>query len=146
MTSLGAKLAARQQAELEAIERAAAAEAQAEQAEQSRRTKIVQDYFDSVRDTIVSVIEHGGKMPSFTIGKRDGWVRDSYELGSIMETYKDKFNANLKDPYIFYARIWMSLVDWGYENDLLITMTDDHDGMGRESWHVVNVAPNPHAF
>lgn len=144
--SLGAKLHAQQQAERERIEREAIAATQAAQAEQSRKTKIVETYFESVRGTIASVIEHGHKMPIFTIGKQGGWVGDVAELSQIMQTYKGDFLSNLKDPYLFYARIWMSFVDWGYENDLVLSLVEEHDGMGRESWYVIDIKPNEDAF
>jgi hypothetical protein len=144
--SLGIKLAAQQKAELERIEREAVAATQAADAEQSRQTKIVEQYFENVRGTIASVINDGGKMPAFTIGKHGGWVCDVPELSQIMETYKNNFLSNLRDPYKFYSRIWMNFVDWAYENDLLVNMVNDGDGMGRESWFMIEVKPNANAF
>jgi hypothetical protein len=141
MTSLGQKLAQQQREEAERLAREEARRLAEERAEQDRKEQLVQEYFDSIRGTVESVILHGGKMPEFTIGKRGGWVRDSFELSRIMETFRSEFPSNVENPNIFYGAIWRAFRLWAQQNDLEVDLVYNHDGMGVESWYVVTVKP-----
>lgn len=140
MPSLGEILAQRQRddkaRELAEVE----ARLAAEEAERKRKEKIVTDYFDNVRGTIESVLTTNGKMPVFTIGKRGGWVCDSYDLGSVMETFRSEFLTNVENPNNFYSPIWLAFKSWANRNDLDATLEYAHD-MASQSWYEVVIKP-----
>jgi hypothetical protein len=144
MTSLGKMLQARIEQEEQAEISRKLVEAAEKQAKVDLERQMVETYFDNVRKTIVSVITHGGKMPTFTIGKRDGWVCDSYDLSTILQAYQwsdTTPQGSIQDTSHRFYDVWAKFRDWANENDLSVGFEYDHDGMGRESWYVLTVKP-----
>jgi len=144
MPSLGELLKARIEQEEQAEISRKQVEAAEKQAKLDHERQLVETYFDTVRKTIVSVITHGGKMPGFTIGQRNGWVCDSYELGSILRTsqWSDTTpQGSIQDASHRFYDVWAKFRDWAKENDLSVGFVYEHDGMGMESWYVMTVKP-----
>jgi hypothetical protein len=144
MPSLGEMLQARIARDEEAERQRVAAEAAERQAKQTREFKMIDLYFENAKNVIETAITSGTKIPEITLGKRAGIEFDSYELGSLLTTFRwsqTTPQGSIADASHPYYSVWAAFRNWANENELRVGFDYCHDGMGMESWYVLTVTP-----
>jgi hypothetical protein len=113
----------------------AEAEQRLREAEEKRRAglrKARRMLVERIMEAFVCQIK-GGRLPYYKIVDRDQqtWL-DDWHADDLWQTRSQTSHDN---------DIWSSFISWLEKEDLVVKVTEDHDGVGINSWLIISAVP-----
>lgn len=123
------KIARDEQARLDAIQ----AESEAKALKERQDTSTVERFFANAQSLFTSQILGGLPITPIQVGRRA-----NLDVEKLFQTYK---HPQIDKPEHPYHAHWQNFAKWAAENGLEPKWSDDHDGIGVQSWHWLTVIP-----
>lgn len=141
--SLGVRLAQTQQAEENNTRALAEARAQAASAEELKKFRLVEAFFEKAKAYFSEGILAGSPTAklSIMVGSEFRGQRDNVEVEPLICGYCNDSKARVLDPKHPYHSLWQAFEAWCVQNDLTPTWHYEYDGGGMSSWYRLRVSP-----
>lgn len=105
----------------------------------------VETFYDLLKEAITSDIQAARKMRPLHLGGPACLYRPAeYALRTWQLTTTVRPIAALDRSDKAFAPQWRSFLQWAQQNELQVSLANEHDGGGMHSWIAIKVAPLSH--